>query len=79
MVGWYCGIGCAGLSMPTWHVPVGPAHWGALYGGEVYPNPWAAGPREPFRGPEVTVEAGLGRWVVVADVGLEGGGIVGQR
>jgi len=24
--GWYCVSGCAGLSMLTWDVPVGPAH-----------------------------------------------------
>lgn len=54
MGGWYCDSGCAGLSMLTWHVPVGPAHWGALYGAEAYPKPWVTGPREPLRGPRGT-------------------------
>lgn len=67
--------------MLTWHVPVGPAHCGALYGAEAYPNPGATGPREPLRGPTGTAGlAWLERWeVVVVDVVLEGVGSVGQR
>lgn len=43
-------------------MPVGPAHWGVLYGAEAYPNPGATGPREPLRGPTGTEGlAGLGR------------------